>query len=98
MCRHLLANDRRHGVRSGLTPACTPRVRGRLRMKITALKPWLVEAPGTYWGEFLFVEVSTDEGVTGWGEITTTTPVANRVVAGTLRQIGELIAGDDPAR
>ena len=67
-------------------------------MKIASVKPWLVEAPGTYWGEFLFVEVSTDEGVTGWGEITTTTPVANRVVAGTLRQISELIAGDDPAR
>ena len=67
-------------------------------MKIASVKPWLVEAPGTYWGEFLFVEVSTDEGVTGWGEITTTTPVANRVVAGTLRQISELITGDDPAR
>jgi galactonate dehydratase len=67
-------------------------------MKIASVKPWLVEAPGTYWGEFLFVEVSTDEGVTGWGEITTTTPVANRVVAATLRQISGLIAGDDPAR
>ena len=49
-------------------------------MKISQLKPWLVDAPGTYWGEFLFVEVSTDAGVTGWGEITTTTPIANRVV------------------
>jgi galactonate dehydratase len=66
-------------------------------MKIAALKPWLVDAPGTYWGEFLFVEVSTDAGVTGWGEITTTTPVANRVVAGAVRQLNELLVGDDPA-
>jgi galactonate dehydratase len=67
-------------------------------MKIASVKPWLVDAPGTYWGEFLFVEVSTDEGITGWGEITTTTPVANRVVAGTLRQLNDLLVGDDPAR
>ena len=66
-------------------------------MKIASVKPWLVEAPGTYWGEFLFVEVSTDEGVSGWGEITTTTPVANRVVAGVIRQLNELLVGDDPA-
>ena len=66
-------------------------------MKIASVKPWLVEAPGTYWGEFLFVEVSTDEGVTGWGEITTTTPVANRVVASIIRQLNDLLVGDDPA-
>ena len=39
-------------------------------MKITKLVPWLVKAAGTYWGEYFFVEVRTDEGVTGWGEIT----------------------------
>jgi galactonate dehydratase len=66
-------------------------------MQITALKPWLVDAPGTYWGEFLFVEVSTDAGITGWGEITTTTPVANRVVANVIRQLNDLLVGDDPA-
>ena len=47
-------------------------------MKITKLVPWLVKAAGTYWGEYFFVEVRTDEGVTGWGEITTTTKIANR--------------------
>ena len=25
-------------------------------MKITKLIPWLVKAPGTYWGEYFFVE------------------------------------------
>jgi hypothetical protein len=34
-------------------------------MKITKLVPWLVKAAGTYWGEYFFVEVRTDEGVTG---------------------------------
>ena len=42
-------------------------------MKITSVRPWLIESEASYWGEFLFVEVSTDEGITGWGEITTTT-------------------------
>ena len=33
------------------------------------------------WGEYLFIEVNTDEGITGWGEITTTTKAANRALA-----------------
>jgi hypothetical protein len=47
-------------------------------MKITKLVPWLVKAAGTYWGEYFFVEVRTDAGISGWGEITTTTKIANR--------------------
>src|SRR5882757_8372541 len=39
-------------------------------MKIAEIVPWLIGSAGSYWGEFLFVEVRTDEGVTGWGEIT----------------------------
>jgi galactonate dehydratase len=66
-------------------------------MKITGVKPWLVKAPGTFWGEYLFVEVTTDEGVSGWGEITTTTKIANRALCALLRQIGASIAGEDPA-
>jgi galactonate dehydratase len=65
-------------------------------VKITKLVPWLVKAEGTYWGEYFFVEVRTDEGVTGWGEITTTTKIANRAVAGMIRQLNDLIVGDDP--
>ena len=41
-------------------------------------------------GEYLFVEVRTDAGVSGWGEITTTTKVANRAVAALLRQLNAL--------
>ena len=69
-----------------------------MTMKIASITPWLVRAPGTYFGEFLFVEIKTDAGVTGWGEITTTTPMANRTVAGMLRQLNDILVGDDPAR
>ena len=67
-------------------------------MKIVELVPWLIRSGGSYWGEFLFVQVRTDEGVDGWGEITTTTRTANRAVAAMVRQATELLAGDDPAR
>jgi galactonate dehydratase len=60
--------------------------------------PWLVRAPGTFWGEYLFVEVRTDEGLSGWGEVTTTTHAADRAVAATLRQVEDLVLGDDPRR
>ncbi len=40
----------------------------------------------------------TDEGISGWGEITSTTKPANRAVAGMLRQLNELLVGDDPTR
>ena len=70
-------------------------------MKITGVTPWLLYAPAAYRdgrkGEYIFVEVTTDEGVTGWGEVTTTYPVANRAICAVLQQLGELIEGDDPA-
>ena len=65
-------------------------------MKITRLEPWLVRVQSTGWGEYLFVEVRTDEGLTGWGEITTTTRSANRAVAAIIRQLNDLVAGEDP--
>jgi galactonate dehydratase len=67
-------------------------------MKIAEVVPWLVRAEGTGWGEYLFVEVRTDEDVSGWGEITSTTPTANRGVAAMVRQVNDLLTGDDPAR
>ncbi|NCV21704.1 MAG: mandelate racemase/muconate lactonizing enzyme family protein, partial [Chloroflexi bacterium] len=42
-------------------------------MKISRITPWLVRTTASFWGEYFFVQVETDEGVTGWGEITTTT-------------------------
>ncbi|MBX4894572.1 mandelate racemase/muconate lactonizing enzyme family protein [Rhizobium bangladeshense] len=67
-------------------------------MKITNVQPWLIRSDASYWGEFLFVEVTTDEGVSGWGEITTTTRLANRALCTILRQIGAALMGEDPAR
>ena len=66
-------------------------------MKITSVRPWLIKSAASYWGEFLFVEVSTDEGITGWGEITTTTKIANRALTAMLRQISLTMIGEDPA-
>ena len=69
--------------------------------------PWLISALAPYIDtandnqktrlrEYVFVEVSTDEGITGWGEITATRPVANRSVCAALRHVSDLIEGDDP--
>ena len=69
-----------------------------MALKITAVAPWLVKTSGSYWGEYFFVEVRTDQGVTGWGEITTTTPSANRAIAAIIRQLNDILAGEDPAR
>ncbi len=72
-------------------------------MKITGITPWLVSVPSPYSyqgpaGELLFVQVTTDEGVTGWGEVTTTFPVANRGTRAVLEQMGEFLEGEDPTR
>ena len=76
-------------------------------MKITQVTPWLIEAPAPFLDtaddnknahlvrEYLFVEVSTDEGITGWGEITAQSPRARVICAG-LRHVSDLIEGDDP--
>ncbi|MBO0866961.1 MAG: mandelate racemase/muconate lactonizing enzyme family protein [Micromonosporaceae bacterium] len=66
-------------------------------MRIRQIVPWLVRSTASYWGEFLFVEVRTDEGVCGWGEITTTTPTANRALGAMVGQLNDLLVGDDPA-
>lgn len=75
-------------------------------MKITRVIPWLANAPRPYLDtageapgqerEYVFVQVSTDEGLTGWGEITGTSRWANRAVCAILAQVSELIEGDDP--
>lgn len=78
-------------------------------MKITNVRSWRVKIP---WdnnpgtddirdpGErgFLFVQIETDEGITGWGEVTTYPGViANRAVSAYIDAIGTLLIGDNPA-
>jgi galactonate dehydratase len=67
-------------------------------MKITSVEPWLVKASSSYWGEYLFVEVKTDAGISGWGEITSTTKIANRALCAILKQMSAQLAGEDPSR
>ncbi len=76
-------------------------------MKITQVTPWLIEAPAPLLDtaddnknlrsvrEYLFVEVNTDEGITGWGEVTAKSPRALPICAG-LKHVSDLITGDDP--
>ena len=77
-------------------------------MRITGVTPWLVmsqtpyldtadERPGRE-REYVFVQVTTDEGLTGWGEITPSTRWANRAACAILAEVGGLIEGDDPTR
>ena len=71
-------------------------------MKITHVRPWVVNreaSPRRPARPLVFVEVSTDEGITGWGEITTYPgDIANRMVAGMVRDCAELVVGEDPSR
>ena len=78
-------------------------------MKIRSVTPWIVEVPATEPGvmysqgqpgtqrggrQYVFVQVETDEGLTGWGEITTYPgPIANRAVCAVLRELGPLLDG-----
>ena len=68
-------------------------------MHITAIRPWIIQVP---WSrvpgeepsegnkrELLFCQVDTDEGITGWGEVTTYPGAAgNRSVAHMIREVG----------
>src|SRR3954453_17135664 len=77
-------------------------------MKITKVTPWIVSGPPEEAGgradrggtlSYVFVQVETDEGLTGWGEITTYPgPIANRTIAAALRELNALLVGDDPTQ
>ena len=76
-------------------------------MKITDVRPWIVTGPPTdaasgpaaHLQQYLFIQVDTDEGLTGWGEVTTYPGlVANRVVAAMVREVRSILVGEDPSR
>ena len=79
-------------------------------MKITRVRPWIVHGPPEETGSrdpegnprhatYVFVQVETDEGLTGWGEITTYPgSIANRTIAAALRELDGLLRGDDPTQ
>ncbi len=72
-------------------------------MKITRIRPWHVSGPPADATavspklSYVFVQVETDEGLTGWGEITTYPgPVANRTIVAALCEVDEFLRGEDP--
>ena len=76
-------------------------------MKITKVTPWVVsfpwemrvgaeQKPLVHDRQLVFVQVDTDEGITGWGEVTTYPgPVANRAVASMIREVSDFVAGEN---
>ena len=74
------------------------------RIDATPLAIPLVEefhwAGGTQVGANLVLfTVHTDEGITGWGEITTYPgPVANRAVCAVVRELAPMLIGHDASR
>jgi len=62
-------------------------------VKITAVGTVVVNAQMRNW---VFVKVSTDEGVTGWGEAST--EWKTRAVCGAVADLEPFIVGQDPAR
>jgi galactonate dehydratase len=71
-------------------------------MKITRIRPWHVSGPAADPNSdssrlsYVFVQVDTDEGLTGWGEVTTYPgPVANRTIVAALREVDTFLRGED---
>ena len=75
-------------------------------MKISKVTPWIINFP---WRmrvgadqrlvesdrRLVLVQVDTDEGITGWGEVTTYPgPVANRAMAAMIGQVSDYLAGE----
>jgi galactonate dehydratase len=81
-----------------------------MSMKITEVRPWIVTGPPeqpepvladgtTRRLQYVFVQVDTDEGLTGWGEITTYPGlVANRAICAMIRETRDFLVGQDPTR
>src|SRR6202171_1416293 len=74
-------------------------------MKITRVHPWHVSGPPAEASgaparlSYVFVHVETDEGLTGWGEITTYPgTVANRTIVAALREVDSFLQGEDASQ
>src|SRR5205085_6727404 len=74
-------------------------------MQITRIRPWHVSGPAADADvagpelTYVFVQVETDEGLTGWGEITTYPgTIANRTIVAALREVDHFLRGEDPLK
>src|SRR5438270_10599054 len=73
-------------------------------MQITRIRPWHVSGPAADADaasprlSYIFVQVETDEGLTGWGEITTYPgTIANRTIVAALTELDTFLRGADPS-
>ncbi len=69
-------------------------------MKITRVRPWHVHGPAADGAagslSYVFVQVETDAGLTGWGEVTTYPgTIANRTMVAALRELDHFVRGED---
>jgi galactonate dehydratase len=62
-------------------------------MKITEVKTFIMESPGR---EYVFVKISTDEGLHGWGE--STLEMKQGTVVAAVKDLQDFIIGQDPTR
>ena len=72
-------------------------------MQITRIRPWHVTGPAADPDpaspklSYVFVQVDTDDGLTGWGEITTYPgTIANRTIVAALSELDGFLRGEDP--
>ena len=80
---------------------------GGKAIRISKVTPWVISFPWemhigaeqkrvTGDRQLVLVQVDTDAGITGWGEVTTYPgPVANRAIAAMIAQAGDFLAGED---
>src|ERR671936_2289798 len=71
-------------------------------MQITRIRPWHVSGPAADADpaspklSYVFVQVETDEGLTGWGEVTTYPgAVANRAIVAALCEVDQFLRDQD---
>ena len=62
-------------------------------MKIASLETRVVGNP---WKNWVLVKVVTDDGIVGWGDVTT--PMTYRPVVGAIEEMRQLVLGRDPRR
>lgn len=62
-------------------------------MKITEVKPFVMASPGR---DYVFIKITTDEGLFGWGE--GTLEMKQRTVVAAVHDLEGFILGEDPTR
>ena len=80
---------------------CGVELGGFVDMKITDVKAWVVEPQMPAFGstmdrEWTFVRIDTDEGISGWGEATSSPRKGSFLTAQAVLAMKEALVGEDP--